>query len=83
MGIACSISVVKFSTMPRPYSNDLRWRMIDQRYFYNRSYEDIASQLFVCPKTVYRTVRTFLNTSIAVVTDDGTCSTSAITILSS
>jgi transposase len=60
--IACSISVVKFSTMPRPYSNDLRWRMIYQRYFYNRSYEDIASQLFVCSKTVYRTVRTFLNT---------------------
>ncbi len=53
----------KFSKMPKPYSDDLRWRMIYQRLFYERSYEEIASQLFVCPKTVYRTIRKFLNTS--------------------
>ena len=51
-----------FSKMPRPYSDDLRWRMIYQRIFYQRSYVEIASQLFVCPKTVYRTVRTFMHT---------------------
>ena len=47
--------------MPRPYSDDLRWRMVYQRFFYQRSYEEIASQLFVCRKTVYRTINTFLN----------------------
>ena len=42
-------------TMPRPYSaDDLRWRMVYQRLFYQRRYKEIASQLFVCPKTVYR-----------------------------
>ena len=48
-------------TMPRPYSaDDLRWRMVYRRLFYQRRYKEIASQLFVCPKTVYRTI-TFLN----------------------
>ena len=47
--------------MSRPYSaHDLRWRMVYQRLFYQRRYKEIASQLFVCPKTVYRTI-TFLN----------------------
>ena len=36
--------------------------MIYQRVFYERSYEEIVSQLFVCPKTVSQTVATFLNT---------------------
>ncbi len=57
---ACKLRVL--SNMPRPYSDDLRWRMVYQRVFYQRSYDEIASQLFVCPKTVYRTIRTFLNT---------------------
>ena len=30
--------------------------------FFEKSYEKIALQLFVSPKTVYRTIRTFLNT---------------------
>ena len=48
-------------TMPRPCSAlDLRWRMVYQRLFYQRRYKEIASQLSVCPKTVYRTI-TFLN----------------------
>ena len=48
-------------TMSRPYSaHDLRWRMVYQRLFYQRRYKEIASQLFVCPKTEYRTI-TFLN----------------------
>ena len=48
--------------MQRPYSNDLPLRMVYQRLFYQRSYHEIVSQLFVCPKTAYRTIRTFLNT---------------------
>ena len=36
--------------------------MVYQRIFYERSYDEIGSQLFVCPKTVYRTVSTFLTT---------------------
>ena len=48
--------------MPRPYSDDLRCRMVYQRLFYEKSYEEIALQVFVCPKTGYRTIRTFLNT---------------------
>ena len=48
-------------TISKPYSaHDLRWRMVYQRLFYQRRYKEIASQLFVCPKTVYRTI-TFLN----------------------
>ena len=47
--------------MPTPYSvHDLRWRMVCQRLFYQRRCKEIASQLFVFPKTVYRTI-TFLN----------------------
>ena len=46
--------------MPRPYSDALRWRMVYQRLFYQRSYEEIASQLFACPKTVHPTI-TFLS----------------------
>ena len=48
--------------MPAPYSNDIRWRMIYQRLFYRRSYDEIAWQLFVSSKTVYRTCKTFLET---------------------
>ena len=44
------------------YSDDLRWRMTYQRLFYRRSYEEIASQLFVCRRTVNRTYRKFLST---------------------
>ena len=48
--------------MPKPYSEDLRWRIIFQRLFYERSYDEIASQLFVLPETVRRTISTFLTT---------------------
>ena len=34
--------------------------MVYQRLFYQRRYKEIASELFVCPKTVYRTI-TLLN----------------------
>ena len=47
--------------MPRPYSDDLRWRMVYQKLFFEKSYEEIALQLFVSPKTVYPTISTFLN----------------------
>ena len=48
--------------MPKPFSDDLRWRIIYQRLFYAKSYKEIASQLFVSPRTVLMTVRTFLHT---------------------
>ena len=48
--------------MPRPYADDLRWRMVFQHKLYQRTYENIASDLFVCRKTVQRTCRTFYNT---------------------
>ena len=48
--------------MPRPFLDDLRWRMIFQRIFYLRMYDEIATQLFVSSKTVYRTCTTFFNT---------------------
>ena len=48
--------------MPRPFSDDLRWRMIFQRIFYQRTYDEIATQLFVSSKTVQRTCITFFNT---------------------
>jgi hypothetical protein len=46
--------------MPRPFSADLRWRMVFQRLFYARTYEEIAANLFVSPKTVQLCIcRTF------------------------
>ena len=48
--------------MPGPYSNDLRWRLIFHRVHYQRTYKEIASQLFVSTKTVYRTYQRFINT---------------------
>ncbi len=59
---ACLLVESIFLKMPRPYSDDLRWKMIYQRLFYGRSYEEIALQLFVSSRTVYRTVSTFMNT---------------------
>ncbi len=44
------------------YSNDLRWQMIFHRVFYQHTCKEIASQLFVSTKTVYRTYQTFINT---------------------
>ena len=48
--------------MPKPFSDDLRCRIIYQRLFYAKSYKETASQLFVSPRTVLMTVRTFLHT---------------------
>ena len=48
--------------MPKPFSDDLRWRIIYQRLFYVKIYKEITSQLFVSPRTVLMTVRTFLHT---------------------
>ena len=52
---------LEYVKMARPYSEDLRWRMIFQRLFHERIYAEIASQLFVCPETVRRTVSNVLN----------------------
>ena len=37
--------------------------MVYQRLCYEKIYEQIALQLFVSPKTVHKTIRTFLNTA--------------------
>ena len=55
-------SELEYVKRPRPYSEDLRWRMVFQRLFYERSYAEIASWLFVRAETVQRTVSNFLNT---------------------
>lgn len=38
--------------MPKAYSDDLRWRVVWLKLFLNKSDEEIALQLFVCPKTM-------------------------------
>ena len=48
--------------MPRPFSEDLRWRMVFQRLFYARTFGEIAANLLVSPKTVQRTCNTFYMT---------------------
>ena len=62
MLVAGLIKCGEFFKMPRPYSDDLRWRMVYQRLFFEKSHEEIALQLFVSPKALYRTISTFLNT---------------------
>ena len=58
------ISQLEDVKMPKPYAEDLRRRMIFQRLSYERSYVAIASQLFVFPETVQRTISTFLSTGV-------------------
>ena len=53
MRVYCTFDLARnvlVHTMPRPYSDYLRWRMVYQRLFSLKSHEEIASQLFVCPK---------------------------------
>ena len=53
MRVYCAFNLawnVLLHTMPRPYSDYLRWRMVYQRLFSLKSHEEKASQLFVCPK---------------------------------
>ena len=48
--------------MPRPFSDDLRWRIeriIYQHLFYAKTYQEIATNLFVSPMTVKRTCANF------------------------
>ena len=55
-------SELEYVKMPRPYSEDLRSRMIFQQLFCELSFTEIASQLLVCAETVRRTVSHYLNT---------------------
>ena len=48
--------------MPKPYSDDIRWRIVWQRLFYNRSSVRVAADLFVCRRTVDRIFTLFINT---------------------
>ena len=48
--LAWKVLLYTMVTIPRPYSDYLRWRKVYQRLSYLKSHEEIASQLFVCPK---------------------------------
>ena len=46
--------------MPGAYSEDLRWRIVWYKFLLMRSDEEIASQSFVCPRTVQRICQKFV-----------------------
>ena len=48
--------------MPKPYSDDLRWRLVWLKLFYGMSKIEISSTLLVSPKTVSRIYKLFVNT---------------------
>ena len=52
--------------MPGAYSEDLRWRIIWYKFLLMRSDEEIAFQLFVCPRTVQRICQKFVFTGNVV-----------------
>ena len=43
-------------TMPRPYSEDLRWRAIWMKEFLRFSVDEVAAALYISPKTILRYV---------------------------
>jgi hypothetical protein len=53
---------LRIRKMPKPYSDDLRWRLVWLKLFYGMSNVDISSTLFVSPKTVSRIYRLFVTT---------------------
>ena len=48
--------------MPRPYSDDLRWRAILIKEFLGYSVDGVAATLFISPRTVERYISKCLNT---------------------
>ena len=52
--------------MPGAYSEDLRWRIIWYKFLLMRSDEEIAFQLFVCPRMVQRICQKFVFTGKVV-----------------
>ena len=48
--------------MPKPYSDDLQWRLVWLKLFHGMSKIEISSTLFVSPKTGSRIYRLFVNT---------------------
>ena len=52
--------------MPGAYSEDLRWRIICYKFLLMGSDEEIAFQLFVCPRTVQRICQKFVLTGNVV-----------------
>ena len=64
MRVYCTLDLawkVLLITIPRPYSDYLRWRMVSQILFYPKSHEEIASQLLITclSVTVYWTYNAF------------------------
>ena len=58
--------------MPRPYSNDLRWRAIWMVELLGYSVDEVAATLFMSPRTIERYISKCLNTGDAFlqVTDE-------------
>ena len=48
--------------MPKAYSFNLRWRILWQKLLYQKTDEQVAADLFVCPRTVQRVYSLFLAT---------------------
>ena len=48
--------------MPRPYSNDLRWRAIWMVELLGYSVDEVAATLFMSPRTIERYISKCLNT---------------------
>ena len=48
--------------MPRPYSNDLRWRAIWMVELLGYSVDEVAATLFMSPRTILRYISKCMNT---------------------
>ena len=48
--------------MPLPYSDDLRWRIVWKHLFLKVDAEDVAKEMFVSARSVYRYAERFLST---------------------
>ena len=48
-------------TMPRPYSEDLKWQAIWMKEFLRYSVDEVAAALYISPKTILRYVSKCLN----------------------
>ena len=51
--------------MPRPYSNDLRWRVIWMVELLGYSVDEVAATLFMSPRTIQRYISKCMNTGDA------------------
>ena len=60
--VAGLINFSEFCTMPRPYSDDLRWRMVYQKLFFEKSYEKVHCNYLLVQRLCIGRLARFLNT---------------------